>query len=204
PTSPSSSGRQTLAPTTIASCSSRRLSSRTLTCAPALGVCNEHRPAGHADHRQGAEILPARSPWLGRRTGADVPAGARAVGSRCRESSTDGGEAMSTDTIDTKALIAATPATVALVRRELDKSREAQRGGCGIPKAVKVDCAMVERLCRIAEKQADRLAALEAEIASLRTDRDGAAEACRMLQEDKARLEQDNARLAELEQQLAT
>src|SRR5690606_28718608 len=103
PTSPSSSGRQTLAPTTIASCSSRRLSSRTLTCAPALGVCNEHRPAGHADHRQGAEILPARSPWLGRRTGAEVPAGARAVGSRCRESSADGGEAMSTDTIDTKA-----------------------------------------------------------------------------------------------------
>lgn len=42
---------------------------------------------------------------------------------------------------------------------------------------------------------ADRLAALEAELASLRTDRDGAAEACRMLQEDKARLEQDNARL---------
>lgn len=70
---------------------------------------------------------------------------------------------MSTGTIDTKALIAATPATVALVRRELDKSRESQRGGmqCGIPKAVKVDCAMVERLCRIAEKQADRLAALE-------------------------------------------
>lgn len=67
--------------------------------------------------------------------------------------------------IDTKALIAATPATVALVRRELDKSREAQRGGmqCSIPKAVKVDCAMVERLCRIAEKQAARLAALEAE-----------------------------------------
>lgn len=78
--------------------------------------------------------------------------------------------------IDTKALIAATPATVALVRRELDKSREAQRGGCGTPKAVKVDCAMVERLCRIAEKQADCLAALEAELARL--------------QEDKARLEQ--------------
>lgn len=77
---------------------------------------------------------------------------------------------------DTKALVAATPATVALVRRELDKSRESQRGGCGIPKAVKVDCAMVERLCRIAEKQADRLAELEAELARL--------------QEDKARLEQ--------------
>src|SRR5690606_10581337 len=41
----------------------------------------------------------------------------------------------------------------------------------------------------------DRLAELEAELARLRTDRDGAAEACRMLQEDKARLEQDNARL---------
>src|SRR5690606_36496476 len=42
---------------------------------------------------------------------------------------------------------------------------------------------------------AGRRGAPEAGPATLRTDRDGAAEACRMLQEDKARLEQDNARL---------
>lgn len=69
-------------------------------------------------------------------------------------------------TIDTKALPSSEPkATVALIRRYIAESYEASRTGmtCGIPKAVRVDCAMVERLCRIAEKQADRLAALEAE-----------------------------------------
>lgn len=74
--------------------------------------------------------------------------------------------------IDTKALPSSEPkATVALVRRYLAESYEASRAGmtCGTPKAVRVDCAMVERLCRVAEKQAARLAALEADNQRLRS-----------------------------------
>lgn len=90
---------------------------------------------------------------------------------------------------DTKALIAATPATVALVRRELDKSRESQRGmQCSIPKAVKVDCAMVERLCRIAEKQADRLAELEEQLRLANID-------ALQTEAERAALEAENQRL---------
>lgn len=38
---------------------------------------------------------------------------------------------------------------------------------------------------------------LRAELANLRTDRNGAAEACRMLQEDNARLQAESARVRE-------